>query len=70
MLVCDCGWKGVNLISNIEDNTARCPKCRTVFVGIPANRAVIVSDEEERSIVEDCDLLVILCEQLSPSKPR
>jgi len=36
MLICDCGWKGIELIPNYEDNTARCPKCNTVFEGIAA----------------------------------
>jgi len=40
MLRCNCGYMGVNLIPNYEDNTARCPECNRVFVGIPAENAI------------------------------
>jgi len=70
MLACDCGWRGVNLIPNLEGDTARCPGCNTVFVGIPANDAVIVPHEEEQGIVYESDLLVAVCELLSPSRSQ
>jgi hypothetical protein len=51
VLICSCGWKGVNLVPHPGDNTARCPKCSAVFKGIPANRAIAVSIEEEKEIM-------------------
>jgi len=71
MLACSvCGWKGVNLVPSPEDDTSRCPGCRTVFIGIPAKDAVRVSGEDERRIVKGSDLMFAFCELLSPSKPR
>jgi len=51
VLKCSCGWMGVNLVPHRGDNTARCPKCSAVFKGIPANRAIAVSAEEEKAIM-------------------
>ena len=45
---CKCGWLGVNLVPNFKDDTARCPRCNNVFVGITAENATIVSPEEEK----------------------
>lgn len=40
MLDCTCGYIGVNLKPNYDDNTARCPGCETIFQGIPAEDAL------------------------------
>jgi hypothetical protein len=40
MLQCKCGYVGFQLVPNYIDNTARCPKCNTIFVGIPAKDAI------------------------------
>lgn len=53
-LACSCGWIGANLVPYPTDNTARCPNCRKVFQGIPAEdaRAPGVSDEEvQRGVI-------------------
>ena len=31
MLACNCGWVGVNLVANHQENTALCPRCKAVF---------------------------------------
>ena len=40
ILKCGCGWQGINLIPNYEDDTARCPWCNAVFKDIPAESAI------------------------------
>jgi len=47
MLKCNCGWLGVNLVPDYENNKAMCPICNTVFQGIPAKNAIYTSREEE-----------------------
>lgn len=65
MLVCSCGWKGVNLVPNHQDNTARCPQCSVPFNGIPAESAIVVSPEENDDITKqaEVDLAMILIAQ-------
>ena len=65
MLICSCGWKGVNLVPNHKDNTANCPQCSVVFKGIPAKSAIVVSSEENDDITKqaEADLAIILIAQ-------
>ncbi len=55
MITCGCGYMGVNLVPNKEDNTARCPGCNTVFYKISADQAlyddfskVVIGDQLKR----------------------
>jgi len=50
MLICNCGWQGMNLVPNKKDDTARCPKCSITFTGISAEKAVIVSSKVEKDL--------------------
>ncbi len=47
MLLCNCGWQGMDLVPYPKDNTARCPKCKEVFKGIPAARAILQAAREK-----------------------
>ena len=62
MLICSCSWKGVNLVPNFKNDTARCPQCSTVFKGIPAESAIMVSPEKNDDITKqaEADLAIIL----------
>ena len=39
VLKCRCGWTGIQLIPDYENDTANCPTCGRPFKGIPAHRA-------------------------------
>ena len=41
MLQCSCGWSGIDLVPNYDDDTARCPKCNGIFKGYKAKDAVV-----------------------------
>lgn len=64
MLVCDCGWQGVNLRPSPDDDTARCPVCDAVFQGIKAEKAVVTSAEEEQRVLRDASGLVAFAEAM------
>jgi ribosomal protein L34E len=51
MLICNCGWIGANLVPH-KDKKAHCPKCSLVFNGIPAERAIVMSREQEKRLQE------------------
>ena len=64
MLKCSCGWVGVNLRPDHEHNTALCPSCGAVFKGITADRAVCVSDEEEKALLDEYKVGMAMAETL------
>lgn len=71
MLVCNkCNWQGVNLVPDNTDNTARCPKCGTIFVGIEAHRAQLVTPAEEAEVVRDSKAVVAFCEAISSLRKK
>lgn len=49
-----CGWTGVNLKPDEENDQAVCPKCGAVFAGLKAKDAIIVSPEEEKETMNHC----------------
>lgn len=64
MLKCCCGWLGVNLIPNEEDDTARCPECSIPFEGITADEAIVISPEEETQIKQEARLVDKSCKAI------
>ncbi|HSE56650.1 MAG TPA: hypothetical protein VLB02_01020 [Candidatus Paceibacterota bacterium] len=69
MLSCTCGWEGVNLTPNHAQNTAHCPKCNTVFEGIPAEDAAPVSAEQEEKITNSAGNFLKIVKALFPGFP-
>ncbi len=51
LLKCACGWKGISLVPHPEDDTARCPRCNTIFHGIAAEDAILAASVAEERIV-------------------
>lgn len=60
MLVCDCGWVGVNLSPDKKRDVACCPSCGIVFKGFTSEQAIIVSDESEAEVVRDYNVLKVM----------
>lgn len=60
MLVCDCGWKGTRLLPNWKHDTAHCPECKTVFQGIKADDAQVMSAADEMDLIRDNEQLVFI----------
>ena len=54
MLICDCGFRGTNLIPH-KDGTSRCPQCMRAFAGIPAEKAIYdLESVEWKSFTKEC----------------
>ncbi len=64
MLICNCGWYGVNLQPRVEDDTALCPACNIAFQGITAARAVCCAAEEEAQVVLESEIVKVTGEAL------
>jgi hypothetical protein len=49
-----CGWRGINLKPDVENDQALCPSCGVPFAGLTAKDANIMSSEEEKDIMNHC----------------
>lgn len=70
MLICNCGWKGSNLLPNWKHDTAHCPECKTVFQDIKADDARVMSAEDEENLIVEHTTLVLFCEALAGAIKR
>jgi len=69
MLNCtNCGWQGINLVPKPKTDQAVCPVCGTIFQGIPAKNAALVSAAKEQIAIADTNAILALAETLFPGK--
>lgn len=64
MLLCGCGWTGLNLKPNWKHDTAHCPECSATFKGINAEGAQVVTEADEEDSVKDNRTLIAMCRLL------
>ena len=70
MLICDCGWTGVNLVPDHVNNKARCPKCGTAHALFKAADAQLVTPADEAELIQGFNQGVVLGEVAFAAPPR
>ena len=66
MRTCSCGWVGMNLQPNHQENSAHCPRCQRRFAGIGAADAQRVPPKEEKRLLDavktmGAELITFVC---------